>query len=141
MSDIAMLAQDVTARQVNMFAMFVGPGLYTTRAALAAASGFPDSTLKNWAAGAAMPLHAVLRLRRFLPAEAINMMTEPGGVRFADVETEDTNWDAIGAEAASLVSAICEARKDGTFDHVEKAELRRRARALVAQLSDAIGDD
>lgn len=133
-------ASEVTERQVAMFAMFVGPGLFTTRAALAAASKIPDSTLKNWAGGAAMPLHAVLQLRKYLPAAAIDMLTEPAGVRFADIETTDASWDAIAADAAGLVSEVCEARRDGKIDHTEEARLRRRARGLIAELSDAVAD-
>ena len=136
MSADGALARDVTDRQVAMFGMFVGPGLHTTRAALAAASKVPESTLKSWANGAAMPLHAVLHLRRFLPVQAIHMMTEPGGARFTEVETAETNWDAIAADAAGLVGEVCEARRDGKIDHVEDAILRRRARALIAELSE-----
>lgn len=138
MSSENAIAQDVTARQVAMFASFVGPGLYTTRAALSAASGFPESTLKSWANGAAMPFHAVLVLRRHLPAAAVHMMTEPGGCRFADVETAKADWDSIAADAAGLVSEVCEARRDGQIDHVEQAKLRRRGRALLAELAEAV---
>jgi hypothetical protein len=83
-----------------------------------------------------MPLHAVLHLRKFLPAEAINMMTEPGGVRFSAIEVAETNWDAIAADAAGLVGEVCDARRDGVIDHIEDARLRRRARQLVAELSE-----
>lgn len=135
------LARDVADRQVQMFAMFVGQGLTTTRAALSAASKVPESTLKSWAGGAAMPFWAVLHLRRFLPAVAINMLAEPGGARIADVEASVANWDAIAADTASLTFEICEARKDGTIDHVEKAKLKNHARRVVAELVDVIGDD
>jgi hypothetical protein len=140
MSAESRLAQDVADRQVSMFAMFVGPGLHTTRAALSAASKIPESTLKSWANGAAMPLHGALALNKFLPAVAINMLTEPGDVRFADIETADTNWDAIAANTASLTFEICEARQDGKIDHGEAARLRRKARTLVAELSDVIDE-
>jgi hypothetical protein len=141
MSPEGNLARDVEDRQVAMFAMFVGPGLLMTRAALAKASRISESTLKSWAGGAAMPLHAVLTLRKFLPAEAIHMMTEPGGARFTDLQASAANWDAIAADTASLTFEICEARKDGNIDHIEKARLRRHARTLVAELTDAIADD
>lgn len=132
------LAQDIVERQRTMFSMFVGPRLHTTRAALAAASKIPDSTLKSWAAGAAMPLHGLLTLRRFLPAAAIDMLTEPGGVRFTEIEGAEASWDAIAADAAGFVSEVCEARKDGKIDHVEDARLKQRARALAAELCDAV---
>jgi hypothetical protein len=138
MSADGALARDVTARQIQMFAMFVGPGLLTTRAALSAASGVPDSTLKSWAAGAAMPFHGVLTLRRYLPAAAINMLSEPGGARLVDFEKSKADWDAIAADASGLVSDVCEARRDGIINHVEDARLRGRARALVAELSEVI---
>ena len=141
MSVESRIAQDVAERQMAMFAMFVGPGLLVTRAALFRASGIPESTQKSYADGAAMALHAVLSLRRFLPPEAINMMLEPGGVRFCDVEATETNWDAIAADAAGLTFEICDARKDGTIDHVERARLRARGRKVIAALSDAIADD
>lgn len=134
------IAQDVTDRQVAMFAMFVGPGLYTTRAALFRASGIPESTLKSYAAGAAMPLATVMTLRRFLPREAIDMLTEPGGVRFVGVEQSETNWDAIACSAAGLVSEVCQARADGVIDHQEEAQLRKRTRALLAEAADVVAD-
>lgn len=140
MSVESRLAQDVADRQVAMFAMFVGPGLTTTRAALSKASGIPDSTLKSWAGGTAIPFHGVLTLRRFLPAEAIDMLTEPAGTRFVDVEQTATNWDEIAADAAGLVSEVCEARRDGKIDHVESAKLRKRGRALLAELAEAVAE-
>ncbi|HEX8382428.1 MAG TPA: hypothetical protein VF592_03535 [Sphingomonas sp.] len=141
MSGESRLAQDVAERQTAMFASFVGQGRYTTRAALAAASRIPESTLRSYAGGAAMPLHAVLALRPHLPGQAINMLTEPGGYRLVEVETSDTNWDVIAAGAAGLTFEICDARKDGVVDHVERARLRTRARGLIAELSDVIGDE
>ena len=135
------LAHDVAARQVVMFGAFVGPGLFITRAALARASGIPESTLRIYAEGAAIPFHAVLTLRRFLPGEAINMLAEPGAARLVDLEHEATNWDSIAAEAAGLTFEICEARKDGQIDHVEGASLRRRARGLAAGLAEVVATD
>jgi hypothetical protein len=110
------LAREVAHRQVAMFAMFVGQGRYTTRNALAAASGYPSSTLKDWANGVAMPFHAVLGLRKFLPGEAVNMLAEPGGVRLVDAEQVETSWDGIAAESA---------RKEG--------------RRLIADAQSAVG--
>ena len=132
------IARDVTARQVTMFAMFVGPGLFTTRAALAVASGVPASSLKEYATGAAMPLHVALTLSRVLPAEAINMLTEPAGKRLVNAEASDTNWDALACAAAGLVGEVCDARKDGKIDHVEDAKLRQRTRALIAEAQSAV---
>lgn len=136
MSSDSAMARDCTDRQIAMFKMFVGPGLYTTRAALFAASRIPESTLKSWAAGAAMPLHSVMTLRRFLPAAAINMLTEPGDCRMIAIEASATNWDALTADAAGFVAEVCTARSDGKIDHVEEAKLRQRARVLIAELSD-----
>lgn len=141
MSDHSAMQREVAERQVAMFASFVGRGCYTTRAALSAASKIPDSTLREWAAGTAMPLSALLTLRRHLPAEAINMLTEPGDARLVGIEQQDTNWDAIAAGAAGLTFEICEARKDGSVDHVERARLRQRARGLIAELSDVVTED
>lgn len=141
MSVESRIAQDVTERQVAMFAMFVGPGLVVTRAALSRASGIPESTLKSYADGAAMPLHAALAVRRFLPPEAMNMVLEPAGIRFCDVLAKEANWDSVAADAAGLTFEICEARKDGSIDHVERARLRTRGRAVMAALADALADD
>lgn len=135
------IARHLEDRQIAMFQLFVGPGRYTTRAALFRASGIPESTLKSYADGAAMPFHAVLVLRNFLPAEAINMLSEVGGVRLVAIEHEATNWDAVAAEAAGLTFEICEARKDGQIDHVERAQLRRRARGLAAGLAEVIAEE
>jgi hypothetical protein len=141
MGDHASMQRDVAERQVAMFASFVGRGCYITRAALAAASKIPESTLREWAGGAAMPLSAALTLRRHLPAEAVNMLTEPGDARLVGIEQQEANWDAIAAGAAGLTFEICDARKDGTVDHVERARLRARARGLIAELSDVVGED
>jgi len=141
MRDESQISRDVADRQIQMFGMFVGQGLTTTRAALARASKIPESTLRSYAEGAAMPLHAALTLRRFLPSEAINMLTEPGNVRFCSIDAEETNWDAIACDAAGLTFEICEARKDGVIDHQEKARLRSRGRQVIARLSDAIAED
>lgn len=141
MSSDSAMARDCTDRQIAMFKMFVGPGLYTTRAALFAASRIPESTLKSWAQGAAMPLHAVMTLRRFLPGAAINMLTEPGDCRLVSIEAATTNWDALTADAAGFVAEVCTARSDGQIDHVEASRLRHRARRLIAELSDIAEPD
>ena len=138
MSAESRLARDVTDRQIAMFASFVGPGLHITRAALAAATKIPDSTLKSWAGGAAMPLHAVLAIRPHLPAAAINMLTEPGNARLTSIDAQESNWDAIAATAAGLVADVCDARKDGQIDHIEKARLRARTRELIAEAASAV---
>lgn len=138
MADLDGLARDIAARQVTMFAMFVGQGRFATRAALSRASGIPESTLKDYASGTAMNLATVLHLRRFLPAEAINMLSEPGDARIVDTEASDTNWDEIASSAAQLVGDICDARKDGKIDHVEDRHLRQRARALIAEAQSAV---
>ncbi|WP_191864479.1 hypothetical protein V3I01_09730 [Sphingomonas sp. gentR] len=138
MSDHAAMQRDVAARQIAMFSSFVGRGLHTTRAALSAASGIPESTLREWAGGATLPLSAVFTLRRHLPAQAIAMICEPGDVRLVDIETSETNWDEIASETAGLTYEICEARRDGHIDHVERAKLQHRARALGAALADII---
>lgn len=140
MSDHAAMQRQVAQRQVAMFSSFMGRGLHTTRAALSAASGIPESTLREWANGAAMPLSAIFTLRQHLPAQAIDMVCEPGDVRMVDIETSETNWDEIASETAGLTFEICEARKDGHIDHVEKARLQQRARSLVAELSEIIKD-
>lgn len=139
MSDVGSIARNVADRQVTMFAMFVGQGMFVTRAALSRASGIPESTLREWAGGAAIPLHGVLTLNKFLPGEAIQMLTEHAGVRLVPVEAKESTWDEIAAEGALLTFEICEARKDGVIDHREDASLRSRARRVVASLTDLIG--
>ena len=126
-------SRNVAERQKAMFAMFVGQGLYTTRAALCAASGIPASTLQDWANGAAMPLHGALHLSLFLPAEAINMLCEVAGKRLvADGPDAASTWNVVAASAAGLTADICEAQRDGRIDHSEDARLRRRVREVIA---------
>jgi hypothetical protein len=120
-----------------MFAAFVGPGLTITRAALSAASGISTSTLASWAAGASMPLHGVLALSRFLPREAINMLTEPAGLRLTDIASSKTNWGEVAAATAGLVADICEAGSDGLYDHVEVAKLQGKAKKVIVVLTGA----
>ncbi len=122
-----------------MFGSFVGPGLYISYAALSAASGISDSTLRSWAGGTSMTLSSVLDLARHLPVAAINMMFEPAGKRLCDAEREDANWHAVAAESASFVSEICTALIDGRIDHVERHKLSQRAKAIAAQLVGAAG--
>ena len=140
MSAESRIAQEVAERQVMMFSMFVGPGTPMTRAALSVRTGIPESTLKSYANGAAMPLHVALVLRKFLPREAMNMLTEPGDVRFTPIEQSEACWDGIAAAASGLVAEVCVARSDGKIDHVEAAKLKTRARAVIAQLSDAVDE-
>lgn len=132
---------DIAERQTAMFAMFVGDGLFTSRAALSRASGIPTSTLKSYAAGAAMPFHTVLALAKFLPREAINMLSEPAGMRLVDVQQTDACWDEAAALTAGLVAEICVARSDGVINHIERASLRARARTVTAVLSDLTEED
>lgn len=134
------IAREIAARQVAMFSMFVGPGLYTTRAALSRATGLPESTLKEWAGGAAMPFHGGLTLSRFLPGEALNMVTEPAGKRLVDAERAETSWDKLACGTARLAASICEARDDGTISHGERANLTRQTRALIAHAEAMVGD-
>lgn len=132
MPDAGGLQRDIAERQRAMFGLFVGPRLFVTRAALAAATGIPTSTLQDWAQGVTAPLWGVLALARVLPREAINMLTEPAGFRLTDCDPGLACWDGLAAEAAGLTSDICEARRDGRIDHREEARLRKRARALIA---------
>ena len=140
MSDGCRYQRDVAARQITMFGSFVGPGLHTTRAALSSASCVPTSSLRDYANGTAMPLHAVLSIAPHLPLAAINMLFEPAGKRLADIEKNATNWDALAAETAGLLGEICDARADGHIDHREDASLRRRSRGLAAKLQ-SVGEE
>ncbi|HET7255584.1 MAG TPA: hypothetical protein VFJ46_17645 [Xanthobacteraceae bacterium] len=133
------IAREVATRQETMFAMFVGPGLHTSRAALAVASGIPESTLRDWAHGAAMPLHGALVLSKFLPPAAINMLTEPAGKRLVDAEEAEANWDGFAAKTAGLTAEICEARSDGVITHVERERLRKRTREVIAEAQSLVG--
>jgi hypothetical protein len=131
-----LFAREVAERQRTMFALFVGPGLFVTRAALSAASRIPASTLKEWASGTAIPFHDVMALSRFLPAEAINLLCEPAGKRLVDDHADDgASWDGIAANAAGLTAEICEARRDGKISPSEDASLKRRVRTLIAEAS------
>ncbi len=138
MSAEARFAQDVADRQMAMFSMFVGPGCFTTMAALSRASGIPLSTLRSYAAGTVLPFHTVLTLSKFLPREAINQLGEPANIRLVDIQTTDGCWDEAAAAASGLVAEVCVARMDNHIDHVERSRLRGRAREVVAVLSDLI---
>lgn len=132
------MQREVAERQRTMFQLFVGPGLTVTREALARASGIPASSLREYANGAAMPLHVALTLSRFLPGEATALLTEPAGMRLVPIEADATNWDALAAEASGLVTEVCVARSDGVVDHVESAQLRRKVRQLIAKCEGAV---
>ncbi len=127
------IARETAHRQQQMFSMFVGPHLHVTRAALAAASGVPASTLRDLAGGSAITVAQLMALRRFLPPEAINMITEPGGAHVIDTQADMASWDEVAADAASLLSEVMEAKRDGVVDHVEDSRLRQRTRAFIAK--------
>lgn len=131
-------ARDVAERQVAMFTLFVGPGRLLTREALARASGIPASSLAEYAKGAAMPAHVLLALSGFLPIEALNMVTEVGGVHLVKVETSRASWDSLAATAARLTADICEASADGRIDHVERERLKSHARRVIADLQSVV---
>lgn len=132
-------AREIADRQIAMFAMFVGPGLFTTRAALASASRIPASTLKEWAAGSAMPFHGAMLLAKFLPRDAINMIFEPADMRLADADGEDSGtWDAVAASAAGFAAEVCEARSDGRITPSEDAALRKRVRRMIADAQSMV---
>jgi hypothetical protein len=137
MADDRPYSREVADRQVTMFAMFVGQGRHTTFAALAVASKYPQSTLRDYANGSAMPIAAVLALSKHLPRAAINMLTEPGGLQLVDIERDTTNWDTLAASTSALTFEICDARSDGNIDHREEARLRQHARDLAAKLNEA----
>lgn len=137
MADVRHLAQDVAERQMSMFVMFIGQTRAVNYPALAEATKIPLSTLRTYASGAAMPIHALLALSQHLPAAAIDMLTEPAGKRLIDMERSETNWDALAAKTCGLTFEICDARSDGQIDHVEEARLRATARALAAELTSA----
>ena len=145
MRDEDAFCRDIGEKQRAMFRLFVGQGQHIGYAALSAATAIdgsdpiPKTTLQSYAAGVTMPLTAVLKLSRVLPAEAINMLTERAGKRLVDAEATDTNWDLVAAEAADLVSEVCTARIDGIIDHVEDARLRAKTRKLIADAQGAIG--
>jgi len=127
------IARETVHRQQQMFAMFVGPGLHVTRAALAAASGVPASTLRDLAAGSAITVAQLMALRRFLPPEAINMVTEPGGAHIIDTASDNACWDEVAANAAALLSDVMDAKRDGVVDHIEESRLRKRTREFIAK--------
>ncbi len=141
MYDERPFSRRIADRQIRMFAMFVGRGCHVTRAALEAASGISESTLRSWAEGAAIPLHGVLLLAQHLPAEAIDMLFEPAGMRLIEREKTETNWDDLAATASVFTADICDARADGVIDHEENARLRRGARHLAAKLSKVMWGD
>lgn len=140
MRDKSEFDRDVEQRQKDVFRMFVGPQLRITRNALAAATGIPASTLAEYAAGVAIPLHNLLRLVPALPKEAADMLIAPSGKRFVDIHASDSNWDIIAAEASGLVSEVCSARASGNIDHQEDARLKGMTRKLIADALGAVGE-
>ncbi|TZG24889.1 hypothetical protein [Sphingomonas montanisoli] len=136
------LARETARQQREMFARYVGPNdpNKISNRALAKATGIGATTLAELANGSAMTVAQMLALRSVLPPEAINMLLEAGDARLVDAETAETNWDDLAANAAGLVSDVCEARRDGKIDHVEKGRLRKRTRELIAKAQHAVED-
>lgn len=130
---------DPVALQADMFRLYVGPGRRIPGwGPLSDATGVPLSSLKSYAQGTVMPYPVLLRLIAVLPIEAGNMLLAPAGFKLAAIETDDDDWNGIGAEASLLTFEICDAQRDGRIDHVETARLKKRVATLVAKAASAL---
>jgi uncharacterized membrane protein YebE (DUF533 family) len=138
MIDIRDFGQQVAQGVEDVFRLYVGQGRRFSYGTLADATTIPVSTLKSYANGAAMPVHALLRLIAVLPAEAGNQLMRPSGFKLVPIEADEDDWEGIGAEASMLTFEIFDAKKDGHVDHRERERLKSRCRTLIAKAEGAL---
>jgi hypothetical protein len=137
MSNDCKFVQDAAFRQISVFDAYVGQTKKFTYGFLAEITDIPQSTLRAYGGGMAMPYHVLIRLLQHLPPEAGNQLMAPSGYALRHIDVDKDDWTGIGKEAALLTFEIIEAQSDGFVDHVEVEKLKSRCRSLAAKAEGA----
>lgn len=148
MTDFAFITQDhIQARLSDALRLFVGRGRRYSLAALAAATPIPESTLKSYVEGRAVPgLTNFLILVSYLPPEFADMILAPTGKgNVVDFECKRGGIFAINHSAAELLHLISSALNDphspGRIDHCERAGFKPTLRQLNALINSVLAED
>lgn len=103
-----------------------------TISVIAARSPLPESTMKGWRDGAAMPAWAVGALGQAgVPDHILSLVLEPFGRHVGTDEANDGDLDALGREGAHFLAEKADAEADGKVTPIEKSKLKDRARRIA----------
>ncbi len=132
MANVDRESQDIIARQETVLRLAERDhGLTIKR--LSAETGLPDSVLRSYKSGTAMPLHNAVKLAAVIPDYLISLWFEPAGKSVIDMPSdEDALLQQLLGETTSYSAEHVERQADGTICHLDKAALRERARRLGA---------
>ena len=76
-----------------------------------------------------------------LPRHLADELIRPSGLRLVAIDQDDeANALLAAASAASFASSIAAMMADGRLDHRERAEARKIAQAVIAQLQPLAGE-
>lgn len=123
---------DIVSRQERMFRLARRDHGLTDKI-LNLETGIPIPTLVSYRRGAAMPVHALVKLARIIPDELTSLLVEPAGKIIGTAEPDDGDLDALGCEAAGFTAEYVEAKRDGKVTPIERANLADRARRISAK--------
>ena len=104
-------------------------------------TGMGLSTIGQYARGeTTMGGAAILKLAgvKDFPAELLAVLFDGTGRAVVDVDLAEADWMALAADSAGVAAEICEASRDGVITPAEKARLRTRTRALIAEASSLV---
>lgn len=97
--------------------------------------------LRRWADGTKMPGHVLLALIGELPRHLADRMIRATGLRLVSQDAlDDANALLVSANASTFASNVASRWADGVYCHKDKAETRREARRLIADLQPLAGE-
>jgi hypothetical protein len=109
--------------------------------ALARAVGETPRDLRRWADGVTLPGHVFCALLGELPRHLADELIRPSGLRLVAIDQDDgANALIAAAAAATFAGTIAEMMADGRLDHRERAEARKIAQTVIAQLQPLAGE-
>lgn len=130
MANVDRESQDIIARQETVLRLAERDhGLTIKR--LSAETGLPDSVLRSYKTGTAMPLHNAVKLAAVLPDHLVSLWFEPAGKSVIDMpRDEDALMQELLREATGYAAEHVDRAADGAICHIDKSALRERARRL-----------
>jgi hypothetical protein len=100
-------------------------------------TGIPYGTLRSYVSGTAMPVSALLKLAKVIPAHLINLMLDPGGKALTDAEPDEADLDDAVIAGLELAIKWAKARHPRSssgiaIDHTERPDIERAVAAATA---------
>ena len=137
-SESGAIKAETIAAQAEFFAKSKDAGFSIE--VIAAYTGLPTTTLKQWANGTVMPIHAVNSITRFCPGfpnEIASILTGPGERVINDAAPCETDPHDAALKAWELVGEMLRAQHPGSpgaerVVHTELPRIRLAAQAAVA---------